>query len=118
MTVANWNNQNIMFNAEAVSMEIGEAVSNQMPQAHILGQIVESTQRRCVEIMLEFVEECKDPSEEQLYPEWTCDFPSTVLVAWAARPFRQEWDVKQMCNMLRRQYTRRMNQVKRNRVKV
>ena len=118
MTVANWNNQNIMFDTEAVSMEIANAITNQLPQGEILSQIVESTQRRCIEIMLEFVEEFRDPTLEQIYPEWTCDFPTSVLVSWAAKPFRQEFDVKQLCNLLRRQFTKRMNALKRNRVKV
>ena len=113
MTVSNWNNQNIMFDAEALSMEIANAITNQMPQGEILSQIVESTQRRCVEIMLEFVEELRDATLEQIYPDWTCDFPTTVLVAWAAKPFRQECDVKQLCTLLRRLKSKRMNALKR-----
>ena len=97
-----------MFNAEALVMAIVEAVSNQMPQAELLSQIVESTQRRCVEIMLELVEEFRHSSNSQVYPDWTCDFPTGALVAWAAKPFRQECDVKQFILAVKKQYTKRM----------
>ena len=113
MTVPNWNLENIMFDPDAMVLAIVNAVTNQMPQGELLSQIVESTQRRCVDIMLELVEEFKDPMEEQVYPEWTCDFPTAALVAWAAKPFRQECDVKQMCTVLKKQYTERMKVVTR-----
>ena len=113
MTIANWNLENIMFDPDAVVLAIVEAVSNQMPQAQLLSQIVESTQRRCVEIMLELVEEFRDSSDSQVYPDWTCDFPTGALVAWAAKPFRQECDVKQFILAVKKQYTKRMKMVTR-----
>lgn len=97
-----------ILDPERIPCLVSESVSNQVNQDEILDKIVVRSQRRCVEIMLEFIDQNRDNNLEATYPEWLFDFPTALLVGWAACPFRAEEDVKKLNTLIKRLYQKRI----------
>ena len=104
------NERYVIEDPENVPNELVSGIQQQVPQDTMLSAIQDSVQRRCTEIILEYVEAHRD-NEECRYPYMTMQFPTQVLVAWASLPGREEQDVYQLCKLITRLEKKRLKKV-------
>ena len=104
------NGNYVIEDPEKVPDELVCGIQEQVQQDTMLSAIPDSVQRRCTEIILEYVEAHRE-NEEFRYPYMTMQFPTQVLVAWASQPGREEQDVYQLCKIITRLEKKRLKKL-------